>query len=71
MNILGGFCFFFCFFCFSNLGNAVIKISKSGYKYYTSYRLLKLLLKTSCCLGGVLCDIHCGSPESHYCGEQL
>ena len=29
----------------SNLSNVVFQISKSGYKYYTSYSLLKLQFK--------------------------
>ena len=36
---------FFLFLISSNLSNVVFQISKSGYKYYTSYSLLKLQFK--------------------------
>ena len=48
----------------SNLSKVVFQISKSGYKYYTSHSLLNLLFKFIPWFGWVLCDVHCGSPES-------
>ena len=61
--------YFLLFFVPSNLSKVELQISMSGYKYYTSYSLLKLLFKIHPLFGQVLCDVHCGSPESHYCLE--
>ena len=43
-----------------NLSNVVLKILKSGYKYYTSYSCV--MLNTSCSL--CVMYVHCESPES-------
>ena len=68
---------FFFIYVSSNLSNEVFQFSKAGYKYYTSYYLLKLLYKIHPVVWEGPCEYIVGVPspsikesESLYQGER-